>query len=115
MFSFIFTATQLTGSIGGIGWLAEKMAKYAKWAYNKAKGIYALRKLKTGSKETPEPETLTETGAGEEDSGNEGDPAPERPPITNHKMATAVLSTLGLDKTELAYVVQAGSKMAKAA
>jgi hypothetical protein len=115
MFSFIFTATQLTGSIGGIGWLAEKMAKYAKWAYNKAKGIYALRKLKTGSKETPEPETLTETGAGEEDSGNEGDPAPERPPIINHEGATALLIAMGLSKAELGYMGQAGSKMAKAA
>jgi hypothetical protein len=113
MFSFIFTATQTAGALGGIGWLAEKMAKFAKWATLMVTNREA-RKLWTSGKKETLTKAFTTKGSTTESGGEEGDPPPARPEIVDHEMATVLLNTLGLSKKELVYMGQAGTKLSKA-
>jgi hypothetical protein len=75
MFSFIFTATQTAGALGGIGWLAEKMAKFAKWATLMVTNREA-RKLWTSGKKETLTKAFTTKGSTTESGGEEGDPPP---------------------------------------
>jgi hypothetical protein len=78
MLSLMLSIGKTAGAVGGVGWLAEQVAKYYKWVAQKAVQMYAFAKSKASGKETSGSKTLTEEGAGETDSECEGD-APSAP------------------------------------
>jgi hypothetical protein len=71
MFSFIFTATQTAGALGGIGWITEKIAKYSAMLYRRVMRNEKMQQFASRTKAKIK-EALPTKGSGTESGVSEG-------------------------------------------